>query len=261
MMSRRCVRFIVLAVVCAIASPWAEVARAHGVTLKIHHALPVDSVFHTQFLLPWKEKLEQESNGYLRIQVFPAMVANENPLPLYDQVKDRTADIVWTSVGNDAWRFPGVEVFNLPLSTNTAKGSNRALWEYIQANNLARREFSGVRLLAVHVSPAPTPTAASSPFSDIFVLVMNAETYRGLSDELKKVINANSGADMSATLGRIFDDNKARAGQSAGGERSDAVAQQSAIDNRIKELDQRGLDGKELVESARALLTQYDRPH
>ncbi len=261
MMSRRPVRFFVLAVVFAIAAPWAELARAHGVTLKIHHALPVDSVFHARFLLPWKEKLEQESNGYLRIQIFPATVASENPLQLYDQVKDRTTDIVWTSVGNDANRFPGIEVFNLPLSTRTAKGSNRALWEYIQANNLARREFTGVRLLAVHVSPAPAQTARVSNFADVFVLLMNAEAYRGLSDELKKVINANSGAGMSATLGRIFDDSNARAGQSADGNHSDAEARQRAIDNRIKELDQRGLDGKELLESARALLTQYDPPN
>ena len=35
---------------------------------------------------------------------------------------------------------------------------------------------------------------------------------------------------------------------------------QSAIEARIKELDERGLNGKDLVESAQALLAEYDPP-
>ena len=236
--------------------------RAHGVTLKIQHCLPADSKFNTRFLLPWKEKLENESDGHLRIQIYPAMQLCGSPSQLYDQVRDRTADIVWTSVDNEARRFPAFEVFNLPLMTNTARGSNRALWEYVQIHNLAKREFAGVRLLAVHVSTVrsrdnseapPEGDSKSALLNDVFIFAMNSDVYKSLPDELKKVIGTNSGADTSEWLGKVLEDSQASAIGHAG---EDSALRhrraESTIEDRIKELDQRGLDGKELVESARA---------
>src|SRR5258706_3960410 len=83
-LSRRLTRLIIVVLVCIIAPQCASEARAHGVTLKIHHYLPADSPFHTQFLLPWKEKLENESDGHLRIQIYPAMQLGGSPSHLYD---------------------------------------------------------------------------------------------------------------------------------------------------------------------------------
>jgi TRAP-type C4-dicarboxylate transport system substrate-binding protein len=277
MVSVRLARLAIVVVVCAIALSWANEAHAHGVTLKIHHYLPADSPFHTRFLLPWKEKLEKESDGHLRIQIYPAMQVGGNPSQLYDQLKDRSADIVWTSVAYDAWRFPAFEVFNLPLMTHSSKGSNRALWEYVQTHNLARKEFAGVRLLAVHVSPTAgsgrqaqvLPEGESALHSDVFILAMNSDAYKGLPDELKQVIIANSGAGTSAWLGEVLDGSRTSAIKSAdgeGGAQAEELARwqrraQSTIENRIKELDQRGLSGRELVESACALLAEYDPPN
>jgi Bacterial extracellular solute-binding protein, family 7 len=261
-MTQGLARVLMLAIFCAITAPWMGDTHAHGVTLKILHALPEDSAFHSRFLLPWKEKLEKESNGYLRIQLFPAVATGDKPT-LYEQVKDRRADIVWTSVGEGTRRFPGFEVFSLPLPTHSSKGSSRALWEYVQANNLARREFSGVRLLAVQFAPKPpADDTSTSPtaHADLFVLAINAEAYRSLSDEIKRVITANSGAETSAFLGKIFDDSQV----ASPGTKTEGIANamaQTAFEQRVQELDQRGLDGKALLESARALLAQFDPPH
>lgn len=277
-MSRRLARLIIVVCACVFAPQWTGEAHAHGVTLKIHHFLPEDSRFHTRFLLPWKEKLEKESNGYFRIQVYPAMQMGGNPSQLYDQVKDRTADIIWTSMGYDAWRFPAFEVFNLPLMTNSSSGSNRALWEYVQMHNLTKKEFAGVRLLAVHVSTVKSGDKAGMlpdddlrlPLlhSNIFIFAMNSETFMGLSDELKNVIRANSGAETSAWLGKILDDSEASGNKLTVGESGAPAAElalwqrraERTIENRIRDLDQRGLNGKELVESARALIAEHDPP-
>jgi len=256
--SRRLPQLIIVALVCVIAPLWTSDARAHGVTLKVHHFLPADSPFHTQFLLPWKEKLEKESNGVLRIQLYPAMQMGGNPSQLYDQVKDQAADIVWTAAGHHAGRFPAFEVFNLPFMSHSAQGSSRALWEYVQANNIEKEEFRGVRLLGVFVA-IPKPNEKTSALSAIYLLAMNSATYKSLSDELKKVISANSGAEISAWLGKVFDDSEGRPPPVAELEKQQQRTQ-IAIDERVKELDARGLNGKELVESARALLTEYDPP-
>jgi TRAP-type C4-dicarboxylate transport system substrate-binding protein len=268
-------RTIILAFACAMAVQWTTEVRAHGVTLKIHHFLSDDSAFHTQFLLPWKEKLEKDSDGHLRIQVYPAMRLGGNPSQLYDQAKDRTVDIVWTEVGYEAWRFPSFEVFNLPLVTQSAKASSRALWRYVKKHNLGKTEFAGVRVLAVGVFPVRSSDADATryksdanpvlPQANLFVLVMNADAYKALPDELKAVINANSGAETSAGLGKMFDDSVAGTTHSANGEPSPQAVEfaptqrfESAVDRRIMELDRRGLDGRELVESARALLVESD---
>jgi len=264
-------RSIVCAFAFAMALQWTTEVRAHGVTLKIHHYLPADSPFHTQFLVPWKEKLENESDGHLRIQIYPAMQLGGSPSHLYDQVKDQTADIVWMPVDNEAWRFPAFEVFNLPLMNNTGRRSNRALWRYVQTHNLGKKEFAGVRLLAVHVSalrsaenPQVPPEGGfeSSLLNTVFIFAMNSAVYKSLPDELKNIITANSGADTSARLGQILEDGGGHAVGPAV-ERGTGVAElrqrraESIVENRIKQLDQRGLEGKELVESARALLAEY----
>ena len=235
-------------------------AYAHGVTLKVHHSLPADSPFHTQFLVPWLAKLENESHGLLRFQVYPAMQMGGTASQLYDQVKQGTADIVWIRTALNAERFPAFTVFNLPLRTNSSQGSSRALWEYVQAQDLARSEFTGVRLLAVHVATIkPSEPASTSSddkrSSDTFILAMNSAVYKSLSDELKKVIMANSGAETSTWLGKIAD---AAIGKPVAGAATEIA--QKTIDDRIKQLDALGLNGKELIDSARALNAEYDPP-
>ncbi len=243
-----------------IAPMVASNAHAHGVTLKVQHFLPADSPFHTQFLMPWLAKLESESHGLLRFQVYPAMQMGGTASQLHDQVKQGSADIVWARATPNAERFPAFTVFNLPLLTNSSQGSSRALWEYVQAQDLARSEFSGVRLLAVHVVSIESgeQTSASSDaktLSDTFILAMNSAVYKSLSDELKKVIMANSGAETSMWLGKIAD---AAIGKPAVGAATEIA--QKMIEDRVKQLDARGLNGKELIESARALIAEHDPP-
>ena len=182
-----------------------------------------------------------------KFQVFSALPVGQ----LYDQVKDRAADVVWTAVGNPAGRFPAFEVFNLPFTTHSAQGSSRELWGYVQVNDLANKEFVGVRLLAVRVAALESNEKVRL-LSGAFLFAMNSAAYKSLSDELKKVIIANSGAETSAWLGKIL------GASSTGTSPASQPSAPSMIDARINELDRRGLDGKESVESARALLAEFD---
>ena len=154
-MNSRTRRLLGIAAVCLALPLWASTASGHGVTLKVHHGLPAASPFHTQFLVPWTEKIEKESGGRIRLRLFPALQMGGAAPELYDQVKEGDADIVWTGVGYTPERFPAVEVFELPLAANSAQGSSRALWEYVRLNDLSRKEFDGVRLLAVGRHDAP----------------------------------------------------------------------------------------------------------
>jgi TRAP-type C4-dicarboxylate transport system substrate-binding protein len=90
-------------------------ARAQETTLRLHHFLPAVSNVHRFFLQPWAQKVQSESGGRLRIQIFPAMQLGGAPPQLFDQARDGVADIIWTLPGNTPGRFPRIEVFELPF--------------------------------------------------------------------------------------------------------------------------------------------------
>ena len=330
--------------VCAVS---AEFAAAHGVTIKVQHALPADSPFHTAFLIPWTEKVAKDSGGRLHFQLSPGTQGTDSQL--FDRAKSGEAEMVWASTDIVPARFTSLEVFALPFMTNSTQGSSRALWEYVRMSDLAQTEFDEMRVLAVHQSDAPQfhtrersiksitdlrgmklgvpshmgaqvlaalganaveiPAAQTNEalakgtidgallpweavstlkldaalkshseadpaqarlYAPVYVLAMNAGAYKALPDDLKKVIQANSGAETSAWLAKVFDDAAAAARKRAA-DRGDPIhviardelarwkeSVQTMIDAWIKQVDQRGEAGKKLVESAREAIAEYD---
>lgn len=214
-------------------------ANAHGVTLVVQHHLPADSPFHTQFLQPWIQKLEKDSAGLLRFRLFPAMGQGGQPAELAEQVSTRTIDIALTLTRHDPGRFPAIEAFEaLPIKHNAA-GASKAAWEYVRLNDLLDKEFTDARLLAVAVTPGERG-------SEVALLLMNARSFKALTEDLRKVVNANSGADTSVTLARSL----------AGNGGAQPVAAQ--LDEWIKRATERGVNARALADSARELMAEYD---
>jgi TRAP-type transport system periplasmic protein len=56
---------------------------------------------------------------------------------------------VWTVPGYAAGRFPRVEAFELPFMMKDPVATSKALWDYVQQNDL--QEFADVKPLAFHV--------------------------------------------------------------------------------------------------------------
>ncbi len=119
-------------------------ANAQEVTLKMHHFLPPVSNGHARFLRPWADKVQAESGGRIKIDIFPSMQLGGTPPQLFDQARDGVADLVWTLPGNTPGRFPGIEAFELPFTANKrAIVNSKALTEYAEAN--LRDEFREVK--------------------------------------------------------------------------------------------------------------------
>ena len=57
------------------AAALAASAQAADVTLTVHHFLSPKAPAHTQFIAPWAERIEAESKGRIKIEIFPAMSA------------------------------------------------------------------------------------------------------------------------------------------------------------------------------------------
>jgi len=138
----------------ALASPavlrWAR-ADAPAFTLKLHHAFSAVSSVHDKFLSPWARKVEADSGGRIRIDLFPSMQLGGGPAALFDQARDGDADIVWAVPGLTPNRFPKIETFELPfLPARRALVSSKALQDF--AALYLKDEFNEVQPLAFSCS-------------------------------------------------------------------------------------------------------------
>jgi TRAP-type transport system periplasmic protein len=327
----------------------ATLVQGQEITLKLHHFVPPSATAHQKFLFPWAEKIEKESGGRIKIQIYPAMQLGGSMSQLLDQVADGVVDIAWALPGSSAGRYPAFEAFELPFMTKSAQGASRALWAYVHANKIEQTEFKSVKLLATHVhdegvlhiidkpirtmadfkglklrasnrwvtkllaalgaTPVGMPVAqvpdalskrvidgAAMPWEIIpslkvhelvkyhsetdpkssalyttgFVVAMNPARYAALPADLKRVVDANSGADFSALAGKMWDDTAAphrklaadRGNQFNVIDREElahwAKATQSVPEEWIKEVGTKGYDGKALLKSAKEQLEKFD---
>ncbi len=106
-------------------------------------------------------------------------------------------------------------------------------------------------------------------YTTAFIFAMNNAAYDGLPDDLKAVIDANSGLEFSAFAGRTMQEYDAPGRELAVGAGNNIVtlsddqvaawkeAAQPTIDNWIAEADAAGIDGTGLYEAATALIAKH----
>jgi TRAP-type transport system periplasmic protein len=110
-------------------------AAAPPVALKLHHFFSSVSCGHDRFLVPWARKVEAESDGRIRIDIFPSMQLGGAPTQLFDQAREGLADIVWAAPGSTPGRFTKIEAFELPfVPSRRALVNSRAIEDYAAAN-------------------------------------------------------------------------------------------------------------------------------
>lgn len=106
-------------------------------------------------------------------------------------------------------------------------------------------------------------------YTTFFLFTMNKESYAKLPDDLKKVLDANSGMETAKWVGKVMDDgdlpglkaaearnNKILTLDAAETARWKAAAQ-PVIDNWVKEMSGKGIDGAALLADAKALVAKY----
>ena len=123
-------------------------AQAADITLRFHQMLPPQATIPAKAIAPWAKKVEAESKGRIKVQLFPTMQLGGKPPELFDQAKTGVVDVIWTVLGYTPGRFPKSEAFELPFSTGSAESSSRAFQEYVEKN--AMDEYKDVKLIAVH---------------------------------------------------------------------------------------------------------------
>ncbi len=320
-------------------------AQAQEVTLTVHHFLGPKAPAHAAFIAPWAERIEQQSEGRIKVEIYPSMALGGKPPELYSQVRDGVADIVWTLIGYTPGVFPRAEVFELPtVHQGSAKATTLAIQDVF---DLIAPDFEDVHPLLIHAHagqaihmvdrpvrsvedlagqklripsrtgamvieawgaepvgmPVPElPQALSKgvidgalvPFeivlplkihemtkqsitgpdgmrfgTSVFAYLMNKDRYESLPDDLKAILDANSGAAIAEEIGQIWDDVEQPGIDATVASGSEMIALDEAamagFDQRSEQVVQRwieeanaaGIDGRGLVDAARAAVTSH----
>lgn len=122
-------------------------AAEQTVTLRFHTFVPPVSSSYKS-LKAWVDRVEKESHGRLKIQLFGAMQLGGKASDLYDQVKNGVVDIAWVLPGYTPGLFPATEVFELPFMTGPAPILSPAVDEYV--HTVAKKEWSAVHVIVAH---------------------------------------------------------------------------------------------------------------
>ncbi|NIZ60501.1 C4-dicarboxylate ABC transporter [Sedimentitalea sp. CY04] len=136
--------------VAAIAALTATSSMAQEVTLKLHQFLPAQANVPKLILDVWADKIEEASEGRIKIDRYPSMQLGGKPPELMDQAIDGVADIVWTVVGYTPGRYPSTEVFELPFMMTDARAVSRAYWEMFETH-MKDTEFKDLKILGTWV--------------------------------------------------------------------------------------------------------------
>ena len=316
-------------------------AFAQEVTLRFQHFVSPASANPKHFMQPWADKVEADSGGRIKVELYPFMQLGGGAAEMYDLIADGAVDGGWVIPGYQPGRFPEAEALELPfMVTKSGEEASMAAWDFTQEHLMD--DFADVHLLAAHMHgpgivhktgpgiqavsdfeglnlrgpsraatlfldklganpigmPVPAfPEALSKGVLDggvityemspslkldeltdshtdvagekslynlFFIWAMNKDSYAALPDDLKAVIDANSGAMASAWAGRAHDTGDKEGRQvlvDAGNELAEISAETTAqmvalgdevIAEWIADVTAKGLDGAGLVASARA---------
>jgi TRAP-type C4-dicarboxylate transport system substrate-binding protein len=121
---------------------------AQTVTIRVHQFLPAPAPVPRNFIAAWAKKVEEESKGQIKVELYPSMQLGGTPPQLFDQVKDGVVDVVWTLPGYTPGRFPRTETLELPFIAGNAEQTSQAAWEFYEKH--LKDEFKDVKIIAVH---------------------------------------------------------------------------------------------------------------
>ncbi len=131
-----------------VAHPFLGRAMAQApLTLRMHtHVPPVSGSFKN--LLWWTKKVETESGGKLKIDLYGSMQLGGQAPDVYDQVKNGVVDLGWTLPGYKAGLFPVTSAFELPFIGAPAHIVSPAIDAFLK--KYGQSEWSAVHPIVFH---------------------------------------------------------------------------------------------------------------
>ncbi|WP_172298012.1 TRAP transporter substrate-binding protein [Pseudoruegeria sp. HB172150] len=134
----------------AVSALVAGSVSAQEYVFKLHHMLGAQAPAQTNMLEPWAAKVEENSGGKVKIEIYPSMTLGGTPPELVQQARDGVVDIIWTVNGYTPGQFPRTEVFELPgVYLNDIEATNLAMYDMF--DEFLADDYKGLHPLWLHV--------------------------------------------------------------------------------------------------------------
>lgn len=147
-------------------------AAASKTELKIVHFAPPVQLIHKDVLVPWTKMLGERTGGKVEGVIFPGEVLGKAQ-DFYDMVLAGTVDACYVYLGANPGRFPLHNVYELPFLLSGPKVGSRVAWENFEKEEVLRKEFSDVKVLALNAIPPVQIHTVKKP-------VRNLEDFKGM---------------------------------------------------------------------------------
>ena len=184
------------------------------IELSFAHFQAPDSYASKNFLIPWAKKVEQATNGKVKMVIYPSeTLVKQNET--VTGVEQGIADIGWVSEAQIVGRFPVSEVTGLPfmglLTGKDSKGTvlsaglvNSLIFEELYENNPdMQKEHESVKVLFAHCTLPAYMVTKDKPVRNLADLKgMKIRTSAGLQTQQLKALGA---APMTIPFNDVYD--------------------------------------------------------
>lgn len=120
---------------------------ASSETLTMSSWVPPTHFVHTDFLVPFTEKVAEVTEGRVNVVILPAPLAS--PPQHWELARNGVADITWGNFTYEPERFVSMWFAEFPNAGTNAEAQSRALWQTYEAHLADNAAFDGVKMLAV----------------------------------------------------------------------------------------------------------------
>ena len=145
------INFVVGLVGFVLMSPAPSVC-AKTIDLKFATGFSPKHTMQTKVFEPWAEKINQMSNGKVKVTFFPGGALGKTA-DHYGLAEKGIADISYTLHDYTPGRFPLTSVFELPFIITSATSTSRAMWRVYEEFPAFQKEYEKVKLLALFCHP------------------------------------------------------------------------------------------------------------
>lgn len=147
MKTLKCRTLLTLAAGVALA---ANASMSAAESLKLAHFVSPAHVVNSSIVYPFKQGVEEQTNGDLEVKVYPGGELGSGPKEQYPRVLQGVADIVWGIPGYTSSQFQKSMVVEMPGAIPDGMHGYEMLWNAYEGQ--LKSEFPGTKPLALWTS-------------------------------------------------------------------------------------------------------------
>ncbi len=139
----------------AVAAAALGLAAAFGTTpaeaqteLRLHTFVPPGHIIYTQIIEPLAAQIEEETNGELKLTLYPSMQLGGGAPELIRQAQEGTVDMVFSLPGYTSAQFPRTQMIELPGLRQDGMSTTELMWDLLEGGYLDP-EFDGLKVIAL----------------------------------------------------------------------------------------------------------------